>query len=70
MKHELEYHSYLLRLWYAERVGGASSPPAWQGEIIHIQSGSKVPIQDLDGLIAFLLGNLTQATDGKSNQLP
>ena len=66
MKHETEYQSYILRLWLADRAGGDGVPPAWQGEIVHIQSGIKTSFQDLDGLNAFLLRNLTHAPDVKS----
>ena len=48
------YTSYLLRLWLEEQAGGEGESPAWQGEITHIQSGSKVSIQDMDHLLRYL----------------
>ena len=41
------YISYLLRLWLEKQAGGEGESPAWQGEVLHIQSGSKVSFQDM-----------------------
>ncbi|MFN2304863.1 MAG: hypothetical protein ACK2TV_14120 [Anaerolineales bacterium] len=47
MKPELVYQSYLVRLWREEQVGGRGEPPAWQGELLHIQTGQKWPLHDV-----------------------
>jgi hypothetical protein len=52
------YISYLVRIWQDEPAGGKGEPPAWQGEIIHIQSGAKVAFQDLSQLIHHLQEHL------------
>lgn len=54
VKHKPDYHSYLVRLWREESVGDEGEPPIWQGELVHIQSGEKWLLQDLDELQAVL----------------
>ena len=58
MKHEPKYHSYLVRLWREGQAGGEGESPAWQGEVTHIQSGSKVLFQDMDQLRRYLQEHL------------
>jgi hypothetical protein len=48
MNHETEYHSYLIRLWRDKEAGGTGEPPAWQGEMVHIQTGKKWSLPDLE----------------------
>ncbi len=53
------YISFLVRLWSNEQqAGGERESPAWQGEVLHIQSGSKVSFQDMDQLCLYLLEHL------------
>jgi len=54
MKFTSMYISYLVRIWQDEPAGGEGEPPAWQGEVLHIQSGSKVSFEDLDHLLRYL----------------
>lgn len=58
MKHELEYHSYLVRLWREESVGDEGELLTWQGELIHIQSGQKWLLHDLAELQAVLVATV------------
>jgi hypothetical protein len=60
MKLTSVYTSYLVRLWLEERAGGEGEPPAWQGEVTHIQSGYKVSFQDLEQLSRHLLEHLEE----------
>ena len=54
MKPDAIYISFLVRLWSDEQqVGGEGKPPDWQGEVIHIQSGSKVSFQDVEQLFVY-----------------
>jgi hypothetical protein len=52
------YTSYLVRIWQEERAGGEGESPAWQGEVTHIQSGSKDVFQDLDQLCQYMMEHL------------
>ena len=55
MKPGAIYLSFLVRLWSDEQqAGGEGESPAWQGEITHIQSGSKVSFQDMNHLMRYL----------------
>lgn len=54
MKHEAEYHSYLVRLWKEKRVDGKGEPSTWQGEVVHIQSGTKYAFREIDHLLQYL----------------
>ena len=54
MKPEPEYHSYLVRLWREEPAGSEGEPPAWLGEMLHIQSGEKWLLDNIDELLEVL----------------
>ena len=54
MKFTSIYASYLVRLWQEQQAGGEGKSPAWQGEVLHIQSGSKVSFQDMGQLCRYL----------------
>jgi hypothetical protein len=59
MKPGAIYLSFLVRLWSGEQqAGGEGESPAWQGEVLHIQSGSKVLFQDMDRLFQYLQDQL------------
>jgi hypothetical protein len=58
MKHEQEYHSYLVRLWREKQVDGKREPPIWQGEVVHVQSGNKYAFQEIDHLLQYLHSQL------------
>jgi len=47
MRHEPDYQSYLVRLWREKQASGRGEPPAWQGELLHIQTGQKWPLHDV-----------------------
>ena len=57
------YLSYLVRLWSEELPGGKGGEPAWQGEVLHIQSGHKTLFQDKEQLLGYLLEQLAQEGD-------
>jgi hypothetical protein len=48
MKQDSDYHSFLIRLWWDSEAGGTGRPPAWQGEMVNIQTGKKWPLPDLE----------------------
>ena len=54
MKHEPDYHSYLVRLWRDEEAGGSRPPPAWLGEMLHIQTGEKWALSELGDVLILL----------------
>jgi len=58
MKLTSVYTSYLVRIWQEEQAGGEGEPPAWQGEVTHIQSGHKAIFQEMDQLLLYLLEHL------------
>ena len=59
MKPRTIYFSFLVRLWSDEQqAGGEGESPAWEGEVTHIQSGSKVLFQDMDQLRHYLQEHL------------
>ena len=60
MKHEKEYHSYLIRLWQDDLVEEDEKKQLWQGEVIHIQSGQSWRVQDLEPLMEMLRDLTTQ----------
>lgn len=60
MKPEPEYHSYLVRLWREEPAGGEGEPPAWLGEMLHIQSGEKWLLHELREVLAVLKANIEE----------
>ena len=54
MKHDPEYHSYLLRLWRKEPANVEADLDNWQGEMIHIQTGRKWRLHDLFEMLVYL----------------
>ena len=54
MKTDPEYHSFLIRLWWEKQVGGEGGVPAWQGEMLHIQTGEKWPLDNIDEVLKVL----------------
>ena len=54
MKHEPDYHSYLVRLWRDKEAGGGGEPPAWLGEMLHIQTGEKWALSELGDVLILL----------------
>jgi hypothetical protein len=63
MKFTSMYTSYLVRLWQEQQAGGEGKLPAWQGEVLHIQSGSKISFQDMDRLFHFFREQLERDGD-------
>ena len=54
MNHQPDYHSFLVRLWRDQGAGGRGEPPAWRGEMLHIQSGEKWLLHDLEEALVLL----------------
>ena len=48
------YHSFLIRLWREERAGEPGESSTWLGEILHIQTGQKWPLDNLGEVQAAL----------------
>ena len=48
----------LERLWQEEQAGGEGESPAWQGEVLRIQTGLKYSFQDMDRLFQYLQDQL------------
>jgi hypothetical protein len=61
MKPGAIYLSFLVRMWSDEQqAGGEGESPAWQGEVIHIQTGSKVSFHDMGQLFRYLQERLKE----------
>jgi hypothetical protein len=55
MEPDKQYHSYLVRIWRDEVDDQeGSSPPRWQGEVIHIQTGQHWQAPDLEPMMELL----------------
>ena len=58
MQPDSEYHSFLVRLWLGEQMGGAGEPPIWKGDVLHIQSGDKWLLHNLEEVLVVLKDTL------------
>lgn len=53
-----QYHSYLVRIWQERLNPKQVETSRWQGEVIHIQTGTSWLVQDIE-LLMGLLNNFT-----------
>ena len=50
----VDYASFLLRIWREPVSSQSDPPPAWRGQVMHIQSSESWEFHTLDDLQAFL----------------
>jgi hypothetical protein len=54
---ESETRTFVLRIW-REETAGEDGAARWRGHMTDVESGDKRYVQDLDGVVAFLMQHL------------
>jgi len=54
---ESETRTFILRVWLEETIGEAGTA-TWRGHITDVQSGDRRYVQDMDGIVAYLILHL------------